>query len=172
MRLKGQNQMLQKEALEAFELSLQAMPISRSLYYKASILDGLGKKGAALESYLNASTLQMEEAISQIADTWKKGLYGFYFGENEQDEIDLEIGWLYFSLNEFTKAEAEFQVMLKRGAEDPMAVYGMGLALIGLQKFQQACPYFKRFVQIAREEHRGFIPRAQEIIGKICPDAD
>ena len=174
LELKDRTQSWQKEALEAFDLSLQSMPISRSWFYRASILHGLGAKEAALESYLKARALQMEEATSQKPlmshDTWKRGLYGLYFGGNERDEIDVEVGWLYFSLNDFSKAEAEFQAMLKRGVEDPMAVYGLGLALIGLQQFQQACSYFKRFVQIAKKEHQSFIPRAKEIIGKICKD--
>ncbi len=135
LRLKDQTPSLQEEALEAFNLSIRFMPISRSLYYRGSILASLGDDVAALISYLEASTLQMQEdnpsnALKSLKK-WKKGLYKFYFGENERDEIDLEIGWSYLSINDFTKAAAEFQAMLARGAEDPLAVYGLGLSLTG-----------------------------------------
>jgi tetratricopeptide (TPR) repeat protein len=176
LRLKEQTQLIQKEALEALELSLQSMPISRTWFYRASILDILDNREAALKSYMEARRLEKEESTSQNPavshDTWKTGLYRFYFGENERDEIDVEIGWLYIKMNNFAKAKAELQAMIKRGVEDPMAVYGLGLALIGLKQFQEACPYFKRFLQIARQEHQSFISSAKDIIGKICTDVD
>ena len=56
--------------------------------------------------------------------------------------------------------------MLERGSSNPLVYQGLGLTLISMEQFAEACQWLQRFIDSAEEEHAHLVPQVQQIVDK------
>ncbi len=130
-------------ALQWFETSLQLQPTSQAWLHHGMALANLGKVQSALESYQKARDLTTGE---------------------DKDQIDLAIGFAYLQMENYPGGAREFDAMLARGSEDPLAYFGFGLALVLTGNEEQSIQWFQGFLQRAGPEHQDYAGQTKTIL--------
>lgn len=87
----------------------------------------------------------------------------------QNPDIDMELGNLYLNIGEYQKAQIYYKSYIEQGNPHPRALWGMGLALVSLEKYQEACVYLKRFVENPGDVDTTNINYAKQMIDKISP---
>jgi WD40 repeat protein/tetratricopeptide (TPR) repeat protein len=133
-------------ALKWFETSLQLQPSSQAWLQHGMAQANLGKGNLALESYLKARALQSDQ---------------------EKHQIDLAIGFTHLQMENASMAKLEFRNTLADGNKDPLAYFGLGLALLLSGEERQSLQWFKNFMQHAGSEHLDYVAQAKLIVDKL-----
>ena len=133
-------------ALDWFDTSLKVQPTCQVWLQHGMALANLGDGKSALESYLKARALQTER---------------------EKDQIDIAVGFAYLQMENAPAAEGEFRTMLASGSRDPLASFGLGLALVLSGKADQSVQWFQSFLQLAGPEHQDYVAQAQSIVDQL-----
>ena len=82
-------------------------------------------------------------------------------------DIDMELGNLYLNIGEYQKAQIYYKSYIDQGNPHPRALWGMGLALVSQEKYQEACVYLKKFVENPGEVNPVNVNYAKQMIDKI-----
>jgi WD40 repeat protein/tetratricopeptide (TPR) repeat protein len=133
-------------ALEWFETSVQLQPSSQAWLQHGMAQANLGKGNLALESYFKARALQ---------------------SDHEKHQIDLAIGFTHLQIENASMATLEFRNTLADGNKDPLAHFGLGLALVLSGEEHQSLQWFKNFLQHAGSEHQDYVAQAKLIVDKL-----
>jgi len=64
-------------------------------------------------------------------------------------------------------AELEFRNTLADGNKDPLAYFGLGLALVLSGEGRKSLQWFKSFLQHAGPEHQDYVAQAKLIVDKL-----
>lgn len=133
-------------ALQWLEKSLKLQETSQAWLQHGVALANMGRPELALKSYLKARTLQ---------------------STSEKYQIDLAVGFTFLQMEQAPVAELEFRNTLADGNKDPLAYFGLGLALVLSGKADQSVQFFKSFLQHAGPEHRDYVAQAKLILDKL-----
>jgi tetratricopeptide (TPR) repeat protein len=89
-------------------------------------------------------------------------------GGEYNDETEALIGLCYLHLDDIVNAHLKFCELIEVGSELPLTFYGYGMCLIMNNEPEQGCKWLRRFLDDPGEELLGYVPKAQQIVDKIC----
>ncbi len=133
-------------ALDYLTKSLNLEETSQAWLQLGMAQANLGKPEIAMASYKKAKILQ---------------------SASEKDQIDLAIGFTYLQMGNNTMAELEFRNTVADGNQDPLACFGLGLALVMTGKADQSLQWFKSFLSQAKPEHQSYVAQTKLIMNKL-----
>jgi WD40 repeat protein len=133
-------------AIEYFKTALNYEQTSQAWLQHGMAHANMGRPELALESYMKARALQIT---------------------TEKNQVDLAIGFTYLQLENASMAELEFRNTLADGNKDPLAYFGLGLALVLSGEGRKSLQWFKSFLQHAGPEHQDYVAQAKLIVDKL-----
>jgi tetratricopeptide (TPR) repeat protein len=89
-------------------------------------------------------------------------------GGDYNDVTEAYIGLCYLHLDDIVNADLKFCELISMGSELPLTFYGYGVCLIMNNEPEQGCKWLRRFLEDPGEELLGYVPKAQQIVDKIC----